>query len=172
MTTPLLRFLEDDSLRSSAVEGEKMKKRVFIVALSGCVLTLLLAAGAYAQLPGAPLRANIPFNFIVRGKTLPAGVYEFRRISDEAEALEVLNIHQNHDHAIFETDPVERGQRARQGEIVFHRYGDTYFLYEVWTPGLETGRELPRSKEERFLQSETASNAGRSGPQSVSIAVY
>ena len=149
-----------------------MKKRVFIVALSGCVLTLLLAASAYAQLPGAPLRANIPFDFNVRGKTLPAGEYEIRRIGDEANGLEVLNIHQNREHAMFDTEPVERGQMARHGEIIFHRYGDTYFLYEVWTAGLETGRELPRSKEERFLRSETASNAGRSGPQSVSVAVY
>ena len=149
-----------------------MKKRVLIVALSGCLLTLLLAAGAYAQLPGAPLRANIPFDFTVRGKTLPAGEYEFRRITDEPGGLEVLNIHRSHEHTMFETEPVDKGNIARHGEIVFHRYGDTYFLYEVWTAGLETGRELPASKQERYLRSETASNTGPSEPQTVAIAVY
>ena len=149
-----------------------MKERGFIIALSGCVLTLLLAVGASAQLPGAPLRANIPFDFSVRGKTLPAGEYEFRRITDDPSSLEVLNIHQNHEHTLFNTDPVEKGKIARRGEIVFHRYGDTYFLYEVWTAGLETGRELPISKQERFLRSEMASNTVRSQPETVSIAVY
>jgi len=149
-----------------------MKKRVFIVALSGCVLTLLLAAGAYAQLPGAPLRANIPFDFNVRGMTLPAGEYEIRRITDQAEGLEVRNIHRSRDHTMFVTDPVEKGNIARHGEIIFHRYGDTYFLYEIWTAGMETGRELPVSKQERYLRSETASNRGQSEPQTVSIAVY
>jgi len=149
-----------------------MKERGFIIALSGCVLTLLLAVGAFAQLPGAPLRANIPFDFMVRGKTLPAGEYEFRRINDQADGLEVLNIHQNREHTIFNTEPVEKGNIARHGEIVFHRYGDTYFLYEVWTAGLETGRELPVSKQERYLRSETASNAVRPQPETVAIAVY
>ena len=149
-----------------------MKERGFIIALSAGVLTLSLAVGAFAQLPGAPLRANIPFDFMVRGKTLPAGEYEFRRINDQADGLEVLNIHQNHEHTLFNTEPVDKGNIARHGEIVFHRYGDTYFLYEVWTAGLETGRELPISKQERYLRSETASNAVRPQPETVAIAVY
>jgi hypothetical protein len=163
---------ENESLRSLVAEGEKMKKRVFSIALSGSVLTLLLAASAYAQMPGAPLRATIPFDFNIRGKTLPAGDYEIRRITDEPGGLEVLNVHRSNEHAMFETGPVEAARIARHSEIIFHRYGDTYFLHEVWSAGLETGRELPLSRQERFLRSETASNGRQSEPETVSVAVY
>jgi hypothetical protein len=103
---------------------------------------------------GIPIRVNIPFDFLVRGKTLPAGEYEISRLSDEPQVLEISNIRNRHDHAAIETDPVQ-GTVPNHGKVVFHRYGDSYFLHEIWTTGLETGRELPASHQEKMLRRET-----------------
>jgi len=35
-----------------------------------------------------------------------------------------------------------------EGKLIFHRYGDRYFLSQMWMPGNPTGRELPPSKAE------------------------
>jgi hypothetical protein len=40
-------------------------------------------------------------------------------------------------------------------KLVFHRYGDTYFLSAVWVTSNTTGRELARSRAERELADKT-----------------
>jgi hypothetical protein len=39
-----------------------------------------------------------------------------------------------------------------EAKLVFHRYGDTYFLAEVWN-GNDIGKELPKSKAEKEILS-------------------
>jgi hypothetical protein len=38
-----------------------------------------------------------------------------------------------------------------QDRLVFHKYGDTYFLSEVWSSARSTGNSLPKSKTEGEL---------------------
>jgi len=83
-----------------------MKKKVFITALTCGLLAVAAAATAYAQMPGTAVRATIPFDFIVRGKTLPAGKYEIRRINDSPEELMITSLN-NHELVMFETEPVD-----------------------------------------------------------------
>jgi hypothetical protein len=40
----------------------------------------------------------------------------------------------------------------KEGVLVFHQYGDEYFLTEIWPAGGQTGRALPKSRAERELQ--------------------
>ena len=147
-----------------------MKRKVFGIAF-GAVVLALMSMTAFAQLPGAPIRASIPFDFTVRGRTLPAGQYEISRIGDEPDGLEIANIDHRREHAMIETEPVEKSNVPTKGEIVFHRYGDTYFLYEVWTPGIETGREIEPSRQERALEREMAMGTKQAQPETVSIAI-
>ena len=37
--------------------------------------------------------------------------------------------------------------------LVFHRYGNRYFLYQIWVEGNNRGRELPRTPSEKELAS-------------------
>ena len=149
-----------------------MIKQIFSTLVTGSILALMIAVPALAQTPGTSMRANIPFDFIVRGKTLPAGNYEIRRISDEPDGLLIRNINDKQDHAMFETESVETIKTPNNSEVVFHRYGDTYFLSEVLTAGELTGRELPAPREERQLRREMASNSNNAEPQTVSVAIY
>lgn len=36
-----------------------------------------------------------------------------------------------------------------ESKLVFHRYGEKYFLSQIWTGGGTDGRELPTSRTER-----------------------
>ena len=147
-----------------------MRKKVFITALTCGLLAVAAAATAYAQLPGTALRATIPFDFSVRGKILPAGDYEIRRITDEPDNLIISSINDKHERAIFETLPVQARTISRRSEIVFQRYGDSYFLSEVFAGGEQTGRELLPSRQERTLRHEMASN--KTEPETVALAAY
>jgi hypothetical protein len=152
-----------------SIRGEIMKKQILGAVVTGCLLALVIAAPAHAQLPGTRMRATIPFDFIVKGKTFPAGNYEIRRISDSPEGLIIQNANEKRDQVIFETEPVETRKIPNTSEIVFHRYGDSYFLAEVLTGGEETGQELAPTRAERRLRSEMASN--KAEPETVALAV-
>jgi hypothetical protein len=144
-----------------------MKKVIGFIA-TGSLLTLLLIGSAYAQLPGIPIRASIPFDFSVRGKTLPAGEYEVTRINDEPEGLLLRNIHDRHDDVVFITEPKGEQRIPRNNMLIFNRYGDSYFLSEVLTAGVQTGQELNPSHAERALRRELAKN--QSQPEIVTVA--
>ena len=148
-----------------------MKKKVFSVMATCCSLALVVVATVHAQMPGTAMRATIPFDFSVRGKTFPAGEYEIKRFSDAPDGLVISDVN-NRDHELFETEPVEARKALNRGEIVFHRYGDSYFLSEVFAGGEQTGRELPESRQERSLRREMASNGNRAKPETVALAAY
>lgn len=141
------------------MEGEIMNRQLIGILLAGCLLALLVAVPAQAQLPGEPIRVTIPFDFSVRGKTLSAGKYEITRIGDEPDGLLVYNL-TNHQHAVFESEPVETSKAPRRSEVVFHEYGDTYFLAQIWTGGEETGREVLPSRDEKRIERDLADKGG------------
>jgi hypothetical protein len=143
-----------------------MKRKVLSAGATCCFLALVAVATAYAQFPGTALRATIPFDFSVRGKTLPAGEYEIKRITDSPGGLVISNVH-NHERAMFETAPVETGKIPNKGEIDFNRYGDSYFLSKIWTGGEKAGRELLPTRAERSLRREMASN--KTEPETVAL---
>ena len=99
-------------------------------------VSLLLAAlalsvmGAQSQ-STALMKGIIPFDFVAGGQALAAGQYTVKTItpSPEIEAW-----HDTDGHAfILRTIPL--GARGEDTKLVFHRYGDQYFLSEIWSRG-------------------------------------
>jgi hypothetical protein len=156
--------------KSFSFKGEMMRKRVFSAALACGLLAAMAAATAYAQLPGTTMRTTIPFDFSIRGKTLPAGVYEIRRVNDEPDVLLIANLNDRRERCAFNTEPVEARKILGKGVVEFHRYGDSYFLSEIFADGEQTGRELRRSRQERDMRREMASN--QTEPETVALAAY
>ena len=145
-------------------------KKLFIVMAIGSLLALSLVATAQAQMPGIPIRASIPFDFMVRGRSFSAGDYWIERVSDDPSGLVLRNIHNKHEHIVFETESMERSREPRHNVLVFNRYGDEYFLSEIVTAGEQDGRELAPSHTERALRREMAKNQAE--PESVTVALY
>jgi hypothetical protein len=54
-----------------------------------------------------------------------------------------------------------------ESKLVFNRYGDHYFLSQIWEAGDNAGRELMKSREERQLERELAKTSN--GPEKVAI---
>ena len=144
--------------------------KILSVTVTVCLLAMMVAFTVLAQEPGAAMRASIPFEFTVSGRTLPSGNYEIRRLGDDPMTLIIRNVHHKRDEAVFTTDPYIERRTPNKSEIVFHRYGDNTFLSEVVTAGNETARELLPSRTERQLRRELASNSVE--PETVAVAVY
>jgi len=114
-----------------------------------------LSASAKAQTLGNGLRANIPFDFAVAGKKFAAGHYSIARATQTNGDL-VLGISSLDEHstAFPITIPVEKLTARDKSALIFHRYGDEYFLAQVWAAGATRGRAFTKSRRERQLEQE------------------
>lgn len=121
-------------------------KRVGISFL-GVLGLLLTAASAFAQ--DIHVRANIPFNFIVNKDTLPAGQYEVKAEGSSGSHVLAISNWEERTARLFLTNNVDSLANSSKTKLVFERYGDRYFLSQIWVQGEGTGRELPKSARER-----------------------
>jgi hypothetical protein len=111
----------------------------------------VIGLAAAGNIPAQSLRvqANIPFSFVVSGKTLPAGEYNVRR-GTSPDTMIIRGV--NHGEGAFTAFVPTTVPSARRGiaRLVFHRYGDQYFLAQVWTRGSQ-GDQIPPTRLEREL---------------------
>src|SRR5271157_5146001 len=128
------------------VGGSTMRKRSF--ATLG-ILALLAASSAFGQ---EKLRVDIPFEFYVANVVLPAGQYDVDSSGRNIRNLLILDCFACETQAAALTFPAGGGSDVpTEGRLVFNKYGETYFLSQVWTPGNSYGSALSQSKTEREL---------------------
>lgn len=145
-----------------------MKKQVLtIVAVISCLATLVVTP-VQAQNAGN-MSVSIPFDFAVSGKTLPAGEYYVQR---STEGTRVVTTIRNRDNtkAVYlpQTHPVQANEIQSESKLVFNKYGNQFFLSQVWTSGRSAGEELAKTARERGLKQEIAKSHQK--PESVVIA--
>lgn len=92
--------------------------------------------------------AQVPFAFVANGKTMPAGECI---IALEVNGRTLLSIRSG-EQQVFTVPIADVSPNARKKTaLVFHRYGDQYFLTSINHAG-GTGYQLPPSRLERELQ--------------------
>jgi hypothetical protein len=123
------------------------------------MIAFLLMAGSSltaAAAAGSEIWAKIPFAFVVKDKVLPAGEYTITKIHvDSAPAL-VFRSADGKGQMVVQMLTSEADRPSPDTRLVFHRYGDDYYLSDVWTLGNTTGLRLPASAGEERLTKITA----------------
>jgi hypothetical protein len=119
------------------------------------VALAFVTAAASAKAQSRRSNADVPFEFVAGNKTLPAGHYN---IADSTLAGEVVKISAREKEASVFAMTVRLSSKAAndQGKLVFHRYGNRYFLAEIWTGGDREGQKLMKSREEKAIENELA----------------
>jgi hypothetical protein len=119
-------------------------------------------ASAQGQSLSDHVRGKIPFDFVVGDKQLPAGEYVIGNAQTTSNIF--MAIRSRNDGANALTIPVQVGTPTDTAKLIFHRYGDQYFLFQVWQVGATTGRAVPKSRTERDVERKARLSAPR-GPQ-------
>jgi len=141
-------------MKKELLKGFTMLMAIVVLALATAV------ASANAQSANKVV-ADIPFEFSVGYKTLPAGEYAVKTITSAGNALMIQSADRN-TSALRLSDETERMKNKTHARLVFHRYGERYFLAEVWNGIDQTGRQLLKSQEERAIERELASISAKS----------
>jgi hypothetical protein len=122
-----------------------MKKQAFSVFMMLSLFVTLAVVSVYGQLQRS-LAVKVPFNFVVGETTLPAGEYTIEPSSIGTAAALLIRSAEGHMGVTFFANPVEANAIQAEAKVVFNRYGDRYFLAQVWTPEINIGRELVKSR--------------------------
>ena len=129
-----------------------------ITAITMCLLASLAAVGS-ASAQDNQTKATIPFDFYVGNTWLPAGTYVMSSDSTSTEVVKILSADKKNDIAVL-TLPDEA--RAANGELVFHKIGDQYFLHEILCSAGHMNVQFPASKTEKRAETREASAAPES----------
>ena len=97
------------------------------------------------------LEAKVPFNFRVGQSVMPSGNYMISQTGPIGTI--VIKSADQSSSAIVITNAVQSDRNASTGKLVFRRYGDTYFLSQVWKPGTDRGHQLIQTRTEREMAS-------------------
>jgi hypothetical protein len=113
--------------------------------------TIITAGKAIAQ--DFAVRATIPFSFTVNGKQLPAGNYTLGTDVTSPRILKISDRTQ-HANALAMSMPSSE-EKHKSNQLVFHKYGNQYFLCEIRSQESSLNVQLPTSKQEKQARAET-----------------
>jgi hypothetical protein len=141
-----------------------MKRTIATAALF--VASLFTTAGIWAQAQG--VKANVPWGFTINDSYVPAGTYTISPLPTDHLMLEVSN----REHKVDILSMALDGSRTRKDNVlVFHKYGDQYFLTEIRSTAGSMELSFPTSKAEKRARTQTQ-EAGIPAGSDVVLALY
>ena len=124
-------------------------KRTTALAFLTAALISMGSACAHAQALGF----KVPFDFTVGNKALPAGTYQVSYYPTKNAIL--IRSQDDRFHALTATHLADPSS-TRNGEVVFTKYGNQYFLHEVLCSNASMNVEVPKSTREKQVRIQEA----------------
>ncbi len=143
------------------MKKEFLKGLTMLLAVVAVALASALVANAQSSAKSNNLVVVIPFEFSIDYKTMPAGDYLVQTVESAGNGVLVSSV-DGKTSALRPSEAIERLENRAQARLVFHRYGQRYFLAEVWGGGDSTGRQLAKSRDELAFEREEESNSSSS----------
>ena len=112
------------------------------------ILMLVGLTGLVQAQMSTMVKAQVPFAFVANGNKMPAGECT---IAIDVNGGTLLSISSGAQHAFVVPIADVSPNPLKKTALVFHRYGDQYFLIGIKHGG-GTGYQLPPSRLERELQ--------------------
>jgi hypothetical protein len=105
---------------------------------------------AHAQIMGE-MDANIPFQFYAGHTKLPAGEYRIQVVNNsDLGAMEISRV-DGTASALFQIEDAETNSEPAQSELIFNKYGDRYFLTQLFDEGNPSGSRVVESRYEKKI---------------------
>jgi len=113
---------------------------------------IALAAAVAVHAQDKTITANVPFSFYMGSSLMPQGAY---RVNESSHGSIVSISSTVSTAAKAATAHCLVGKKESEpARLVFHRYGDNYFLAEIWTGDTPEGQALaPSPLEKEFAHS-------------------
>jgi hypothetical protein len=118
------------------------------------VILMLLSGLMSAQsLTNWRVVAQVPFEFVVNNQIIPAGDCVVNTSGMDGQVLAIGNF-RAHKSALAMSSRVEIKAASGDTVLVFHQYGDRYFLSSIRLEGSDRTYKLPESRGEAELRAQ------------------
>ena len=130
-----------------------------------------LIFAAMPALAGGPsletiVQVNVPFDFMVNGRELPAGQYTVAKVTTGA-----LVIRSEKKAVAFLVFSGKSQKGAPSARLVFRRYHNQHFLGSIWDGSSTSAQELGKSSAERKVAAELSRHLAQSDLQPETVTV-
>src|SRR5262249_1657530 len=127
-----------------------LKKQILIV-IATLTMIVPMAISVFAGLYGT-VNANIPFDFMVGDKVFKAGKYSVNRVfPNNPDGTLIIHDAANRSTMNFNIiSVVDKGEQRTR--LIFNRYGNQYFLAQIFDGQSGLGSALLKSKAEREVE--------------------
>ena len=142
--------------------------RTSLASLVALVATAAFTAPASAQTGRETLRVNIPFAFQNGSTHLNPGVYT---LAPQSENVLAIRDRRGATVTLMLATSSETPRPSNVSKVVFHKYGDRYFLREVWVEGSSNHLDCVKSKAESRLQKERQIALATGRPDGTEVAL-
>ena len=123
-----------------------MKRTIAAIALFAA--SIFITAGVWAQ----SVKATIPFDFTVNNTLVPAGTYTITSVSTDHNILRISNQKQIH---VLSAALPNGASGSKASVLVFHRYGNQYFLSQIRCDSSSMNLRLPVWSAEKRARTQT-----------------
>jgi len=133
-----------------------MKKEIYAAATMLMLIGILAVTAEAQSVNGVSIRANIPFEFSVGDKLLPAGEYRIQQVNPSSDVVMLQIANANGEARVLVRVQSMRARDTNRTELVFNRYGSSYFLSTLAIEGSVDAWQAPKSHAERGVGRELA----------------
>ena len=118
------------------------------------VLALTVCASkGKAQIVG-DLEVNIPFQFHAGNAKLPAGQYRIHVLDGSDLTVMEISSADGSTSALFQVQDAEANSTPAKSELIFNKYGGSYFLAKLFDEGNPSGSQILESRYEKRVSQE------------------
>lgn len=114
---------------------------------------------AQAQIIGN-LEVNIPFQFHVGSSKLPAGKYIIHMLDDSDLMVMEISSADGSTSALFNVQSAKANSASARSELIFNKYGNRYFLAELFDEDNPDGSRVVESRYEKRIDKATLEAQG------------
>ncbi len=126
----------------------------------------LVSPAVHAQFTPERTQVVVPFGFEIGSTHFGPGRYILSKVGDDVVLI------QDGKHSALTMSTHETGTKpAASSKVVFHRYGDHYFLREIWRTGDPEYVRCQESRDEQSIRREMHDNSRASIPPESNVEV-
>ena len=127
-----------------------------------CLCLALGSVSAFAQSQSTEkIVINVPFEFSVAGKNLPAGEYIIRQATQSGLCYSIQNRDGKYQALVTVSSGLRGNRDQERPSLVFNEYNGQRYLSQIWIKDPQTGYKLHTSRAERETQKMIAAGTKR-----------
>jgi hypothetical protein len=107
------------------------------------------------------IEVNVPFQFHAGNVKLPAGQYRIHPLDDSDLTVMEISSADGSTSALFQVEGTKTDSTPAKTELIFNKYGDRYFLSEMFDEGNADGNRLVPSRDEKRASKESGADVAR-----------